>query len=298
MAKSVQSTTAPHWDDLKTVLVLERHRTLADAGAALGLNYTTVARRIARIEGVLGEVLFEKLADGYRATETGQMVAQYAGKMEAAEQGLMRQLPKIGDSLVGALVITAPQLLIATHLTTVIERFCEAYPEVDLHIRATNDLLDLDRREADLAIRISSSPGGNLTGLRLCAQSSASFANEELAAKMRAQPDAPVDWIVYSATKDGPLSTLYSGENARIKMRFDDMVAMVGAAQAGLGVVRMPMFLGRASAGLVQVPAMAVQPYADIWVVAHPDVWRSAKVTAFRKVLVAYFRENRGVFVG
>ena len=52
--------------------------------------------------------------------------------------------------------------------------------------------------------------------------------------------------------------------NNNVRFRFDDMVAMVGAAQAGLGVVRMPMFLGRASAGLVQVPVLPPQPYADI----------------------------------
>jgi len=57
------------------------------------------------------------------------------------------------------------------------------------------------------------------------------------------------------------------------------------------------MFLGRASPGLVQVPLLAPQPYADIWVVAHRDVWRAAKPRAFREVLVPWFKTNRPLFV-
>jgi len=72
---------------------------------------------------------------------------------------------------------------------------------------------------------------------------------------------------------------------------------MVGAAQAGLVVVRLPMFLGRASAGLVQVPVLPPQPYADIWVVGHPDVWHSKKLRVFRDILVSYCKEHRSQFV-
>ena len=80
-------------------------------------------------------------------------------------------------------------------------------------------------------------------------------------------------------------------------MWFDDMVAMQGAAASGLGLVRMPMFLGRATAGLQRVTALPAQPYTDIWAVAHPDVWPNAKLVALRDILKAHFRANRHRFV-
>ena len=106
-----------------------------------------------------------------------------------------------------------------------------------------------------------------------------------------------VDWLVYERLDAQPKKQSPAFPNARVTLRFDDMVAMAGAAAAGLGVVRMPMFLGRRRGGLVQVPVLPPQPYADVWIVAHPDVWPSAKVVAFREIVVDFFRRNRALFV-
>lgn len=285
------------WDDLKTVLAVVRCGTLVSAAAELGLNYTTVARRIERAERAIGEVLFERLSDGYRPTDIAHLTAQYAAEMEKQNDALLRNLQGRDQSLTGTLVITAPQLLIGPHLAPVLDQFCAKHSDVELKVNATNDLLDLNRRAADLAIRISRNPGDSLTGLRLCAQQTASFANADVARKIKDDPGARVDWIVYGQGNGVPKASLEHYPNAHVRMEFDDMVAMAGAAQAGLGVVRMPMFLGRSTAGLVQVPVLAPQPYMDIWVVGHPDVWPSAKVAAFRDILVPHFRSQRACFV-
>ena len=273
------------WDDLKTVLALVQGGSLAAAADTLGVTYTTVARRIDRAEQALGDKLFERLPSGYHATEMAQLVAKHAADMQKHEDALNRQIAGRDARLTGPLTVTAPQLIIAHLLCPAIADFRKAHPEVDLRVRATNALLDLNRREADLAIRISRSPGDSLTGLRLSGQHTASFAGPDWAKRIAEDPSAPIDWIVYSDHAQLPEEVTQRYPGSRIAFRFDDMIAMSGAAQAGLGVVRVPMFLGRALPGLVQVPLLSPQPYADIWVVAHPDVWPSAKLEAFRAVL-------------
>lgn len=62
-------------------------------------------------------------------------------------------------------------------------------------------------------------------------------------------------------------------------------------------MVRMPVFLGRATPGLVQVPVLPPQPHAAIWTVANGDVRPSAKVRAFREIAAPYFRAHRAEFV-
>lgn len=285
------------WDDLRTVLMLVRHQTLAGAAQALDVNYTTVARRIRRAEDGLGQPLFERLADGYRPTSAAHLIAAQAGQMEEAEHSLMRQLQGGETKLSGPLTITAPQLLIANFLAPVIEKFTQTHPDIDLRIRATNTLLDLTRLEADLAIRISRTPGDTLKGLRILRQENASFANHDVAKRIASDPLAMIDWIIYDALSDLPKNIDVAFPNNRVRYRFDDMVAMVGAAQAGLGVVRMPMFIGRATAGLTQVPVLPPQPYADIWVVGHPDVWPSEKLRAFREILLKHCKAHSHQFV-
>lgn len=285
------------WDDLKTVLYLVREGSLAGAGAVLGVNYTTVARRVARAEQALDTILFERLADGYHATEAGRRVAAHAAEMEARELSLMRVLQGGDKRLSGALVVTAPQLLIGPYVAPVMARFNATHPEVNLHIKASNELVDLTRREADLAVRISRDPGDALMGVRVAEQQTASFAAPVWATRLAGGADTVVDWIVYERFQDVPKAALARYPKSRVVMTCDDMAAMVGAAVAGLGVVRMPMFLGRVTPGLVQVPALDPAPYADIWVVGHRDVWPSARVAAFRDMLVPHFRAHRADFV-
>lgn len=291
----MQRVDDPDWGDLKTVLALVRHGSLAAAGQALGVNYTTVARRIARVEQALDQTLFERLADGYHPTEEAQLIGEHAARMEADADAMLRQLSGQDSRLRGPLVITAPQLLIAHVLAPVLQDFAKAYPDIDLHLRASNDLLDLNRREADLAIRISRAPGDSLMGRRLTAQKSAAFAAASYVEAMAKAPEAPIDWLVYEAMAELPAAVRAQSPQSRIAMVFDDMVAMAGAAQAGLGVVRMPLFLGRAL-GLQPLDLMPAQPYADIWVVAHADLWPSAKVTAFRQMLVPFFKAQGARF--
>lgn len=285
------------WDDIQTVMMLVRFGSLAGAAQALGINYTTVARRVRRAEDGLGTRLFEKLHDGYRPTHAAHLLAQHAEQMEHVEHSLIRQIQTAETELTGPLTVTAPQLLIANFLSPVLETFAKTYPAIDLRILATNDVLDLNRREADLAVRISQNPGDSLTGLRLLPQETASFATPDISDRIAKDPDTMIDWVIYDAHSDVPKNIDPAFPNNKVRFRFDDMVAMIGAAQAGLGVVRLPVFLGRTTTGLVQIPILQPQPYADIWVVGHPDVWPSTKLDAFRKILVLHCKANRHLFV-
>jgi len=285
------------WDDLRTVMLVVRHNTLAGAADELDVNYTTVSRRIRRAEKSIGVMLFERLADGYRPTDAAQVVASHAEDMEAAELGLRRHLQGQDTHLSGVLTLTAPQLLISSFLAPVLDEFDRTHPRIELRVLATNDILDLTRLEADLAIRISRTPGDSLKGLRLLRQESASFASPELIERIKADPTAMIDWIVYDGYPNVPKGVSADFPHHRVRFRFDDMVAMIGAAQAGLGVVRMPMFLGRATDGLDLAPVLPPQPYPDIWVVGHPDVWPSGKLQAFRKILISHCKKKSSNFV-
>lgn len=268
--------------------MMVRHQTLAGAATALDVNYTTVARRIRRAETSLDQLLFERLADGYRPTVAARVVAAHAEKMETSEFDLHRYLQAADTELTGRLTITAPQLLLSNFLAPVLDEFDQKHPQIELRVLVTNDILDMTRLEADLAIRISRSPGDTLKGLRLLKQENACYASSSVAKRIQSDPTSMIDWIVYDVFPNVPKGINSMFPNNRVRFRFDDMVAMLGAAQAGLGVVRTPMFIGRSTAGLVHVPVLPPQPYSDIWVVGHPDVWPSKKLRAFREILVAY----------
>lgn len=286
-----------HWDDLKTVMHLVRGGSLANAADALGVSYTTVARRVKRAEDDLGIQLFDRLADGYQATEAGEVVARKAAAMETEEMDLLRNLIGSEQVVSGVLTITAPQLLCSTHLIPVFKEFTEKFPEVELHIRSDSALLDLNRREADLAIRVSDAPGDSLTGRVLARQESVVFGNAEWAERVKANVNAPVPWII--PERIPPAFKKYVPEipSENVILRTDDMVTMIEAARAGMGVVMMPAFLGRNAPDLFEIDICEPMAFPEIWAVAHRDIWRSARVAAFREILVPHFKKYAHLFV-
>ncbi len=93
-----------------------------------------------------------------------------------------------------------------------------------------------------------------------------------------------------------PKATLEVCPNWQIGYRFDDMVAVIGAATAGLGLVRMAKFLGDGTEGLVRVNIMEPQDYWDIWALTHPDLRASPKVAAFKSLLIPFFKSKSADF--
>lgn len=284
------------WEDLQTILALVRHGSLQGAADSLAVNYTTVARRVTRAEEDFGETLFERLATGYQANEQARLMAQFAERMEEESIALGRELAGQDATLRGPLTITAPQLLVATHLARVVRDFCEEYPEVELLVRGSNALLDLNRKEADLAIRVTNTPDESLVGKRLTKQHAAAFATAALGRKIT-KKTAAVPWLAHESAPAVPKESLVLYPGGYVRARFDETSAMIGAARIGLGVVKLPLFLGRSTTGLVQVPVLPPQPYPDIWMVSHRDMRNAAKVRAFKEILIQYFVQHRDQFV-
>jgi DNA-binding transcriptional LysR family regulator len=285
-----------NWDDMRTILALVRAGTLAGAAEALSVSYTTVARRVQRAEDMLGRPLFERRPEGYLASPEAEDLARAAARMEQQEQAALRQLSGRDQGLSGPLTLTAPQLLIQTHLAPFLAEFCRQNPRIALTVRATNDVLDLTRREADLALRISKSPGDSLVGVRLADQKTTCFARPETIAQAKSDPQALLDWVIYSEQEAPPKAALALYPNYRIRARFDDMTALIAAAKAGMGVVRMPVYLGRSDPELQPLPGLEPQDYAPIWVLSHQDLLQSAKVRSLKAALKRFFRTRQADF--
>ena len=285
-----------NWDDMRTVLVLVREGTLAGAAEVLGVTYTTVARRVSRAEDMLGQQLFERFPEGYIPTRQALDIAAAAEQMEQHEHQALRQLAGQDQDLSGPLTLTVPQLLIHAQLAPVLKAFVDLYPEIDLVVKASNDLLDLTRREADLAIRISADPGDTLVGRQLVAQRSACFATPEIAAAAAKDPQAPLDWVLYADHKSPPRTAWALHPNSKVRARFDDMVSLMAAARVGMGALRMPVFLGRSTVGLVPIKHIPTEPYAPIWIVSHKDLRQSRKVAALKDLLIPWFKQHEALF--
>lgn len=154
------------WDDLRIFLAVARAESLSGAGRRLGMDASTVGRRIARLEGAVGTALFAKTPQGYILTAEG---ARLVAPAEAAEQGATAAAEAVGREagLSGQLRIGAPDGCANYLLPQVARDLCAAHPGLEIQILALPRVVNLTKREADMAVAVSPPDTGRLTVQRL-----------------------------------------------------------------------------------------------------------------------------------
>jgi len=287
-----------NWDDLKFVLETVRQGGLSGAARVLQVNHATVSRRIQSAEQALGARLFDRLPGGYVPTEAGLDAARTAERMEIADAELNLQVGSRDLELSGSLTVTAPQLLIERILSNIIAEFCSAHPEIDLTLLATNETLNLSRREADVAIRISDNPTPSLYGSMVADQRAAVYISREYADKLVTNPDDPLHWIRFAHWPGLPEELRAAWPNQRIVLVLDDMVAAIGAVRAGIGATRMPCFLGDSDPLLQRLAGVSTFDYAGIWVLTHSGLRDVKRIEIFMQFVSSRLRQLRSLFGG
>lgn len=154
------------WDDLRIFLAVAREESLSRAGQRLGMDASTVGRRIARLERDLGAPLFLKSPQGYRPSPEGERLVPHAEAAESAMSGAAEALSGPGE-ITGQLRIGAPDGCANYLLPQVCAAITDAHPGLEIQIVALPRLINMSRREADLVISVSAPRSGRLVVQRL-----------------------------------------------------------------------------------------------------------------------------------
>jgi DNA-binding transcriptional LysR family regulator len=146
------------WGDLRIFLAVARSGSTLAAARTLGVNQTTVARRVAALEAATGLRLFDRRQDGYRLSEDGSVLVAPAEKVEQAAAGLEQTVGQQRRHFGGVVRVTSTEMIANDILTPWIAEFMEVYPQIRVETIATERRLDLAGGEADIAIRSQKEP--------------------------------------------------------------------------------------------------------------------------------------------
>lgn len=152
----------PHWDDMKVFLAVARQESLSGAGRVLRLDPATVGRRIARLEAALKAPLFVKSPQGYRLSAAGERMQEHAEAAEVAMRAAADALDGPNEGLSGQIRIGAPDGSANYLLPQVCVGIADANPDLDIQIVALPRVINLSRREADMAVTVSQPTAGQL----------------------------------------------------------------------------------------------------------------------------------------
>jgi DNA-binding transcriptional LysR family regulator len=271
-----------NWDDLRYFLAVARSGSVSAAAVNLGVNHSTVSRRISAYEKENGVRLFERLPSGYMMTQAAENIYQYALEIEERTRVVERELFGRDARLQGKLCITAFHGLANNLLIPHLQTFRDKYPAIEIDLLLTSELRDLGAREADIAIRGTPTPPDHLVGKKIAnfhrgIYTSPSYQARNLSRHeivlWRDEPQLP-DWAVR-----------YFGE-ARVSLRVDDVVSKQAAVRDGLGMAMLPCWSGDRDPGLLRMNLDIEPSDWGLWVLIHADLRTTARVRVCRDFLI------------
>lgn len=284
------------WDDFRLVKIIAEANGLAGAAEKLGVNHSTVFRRLGQMEENLGVKLFERHRTGYVLTTAGEEMTALAEQMEENVTAFTRKLAGQAVAPAGELRVTTNDTLLVHLLTPIFARFITACPEMRLDVVLANQALNLSKRDADVAIRATDDPPETLVGRRVATIAWAIYGRRVDFPEVRGPDDITLadlfdrHWVALGDN----LATLKVARFVREHVAPDNLVYKVNtvlglseAVEAGTGIGPLPCFIADASPNLVRLSDINADFAAGLWLLTHPDLRQSARVRAFMDFMAA-----------
>jgi DNA-binding transcriptional LysR family regulator len=292
------------WDDFRLVKTIAETHGLAGAAERLGVNHSTVFRRLGHLEESLGVKLFERHRTGYALTAAGEEMTALAERMEEDVATFARKLAGQVVSPAGELRITTNDTLLVHLLTPVFARFTSACPDVRLDVVLTNQALNLSKRDADVAIRATDNPPETLVGRRVATIGWALYGRAE-----DFPPPGAVDlvglydrtWVALGDNLAGLKAARFVRDRVpaeRIVYKVNTVLGLTEAVESGIGIGPLPCFIADARPALVRLTPPNPDFSAGLWLLTHPDLRQSARVRAFMDFVAGEITRRRKVIEG
>lgn len=283
------------WDLVRVFLAVARTGQLAEASQRLGLDSSTVSRRLDRLEVELGVGLLERTTAGTFLTSLGESLLVGAEEMERGFAELGAALDAQEAEAEGVVRLTAPPGLLEHFVAPALHQFVAAHPKVRLELDASVAYADLTRREADLALRVRRPERGDLISRRLVTVRSVPLGSVELVQKLGALRDtADAPWIFWGHDLDQIPEARWLKEHVKVPpiLRTSSFASQLAAAETGLGLCLVPEPYGPARGLVPARPGKALRgafealPAADLWLVGHVALRRVPRVAVLWEFLV------------
>ena len=291
-----------NWDDHRTFLAVARAGSLAGAGRVLGVDHSTVFRRLRAFEARIGVRLFDRLPSGYALTLSGEEMARSVELVDRELADLGRRLQGLDLRPAGTVRLTTTDSIALHGLASKLAGFRRAYPDITVELTVSQRFASLTRREADIALRPTNAPEEHLIGRRLAKIAFAVYGSKSYLDGRPPVGDHLVghDVVGYdeALVHLAAARWLDARPGGRMVARCEALTGQLACVRAGLGLAHLPCHMGDAEAELVRVlppdPAMAT----GLWLLPHADLRRTGRVRALADFLAGAYAEDRDLLEG
>ena len=286
------------WDDLRYFLAVQRARTLAGASAKLGINATTVGRRLTALEDQVGARLFDRTPNGYTLTAAGQDLVERAERMENEALAAERSVVGADQRKGGIVRVTVTEMLATRFIGPQLAKFHDAMPEITLELNCTNRSVHLGRREADIALRLSRPHEDNVVTRQLAKIPLCLYAARSYIDKWGKPPDPEHSLrghrvLMFADHRAFRIENQWLDQrrdDARVVFRSDSVSSLYSATCAGVGIALLPKRVADMEKTLVKLETESEPEPRVIWQTVHVDLQKSARIRAVLEFLSTILR--------
>ncbi|WP_426161992.1 LysR family transcriptional regulator [Pseudoduganella sp. R-34] len=274
----------PDWNDLRYFLAVTAAGSLSAAARSLGVEHTTVSRRIEALENMLGLRLFDRFARGWSLTDAGRALLPQAQRVEEEIHALLRQASGAGSDF-GTVRISAPPAIAAHWITPRLPALRAQLTGIQIELGAEPARVDLSRREADIAIRFRRPQAPDLA-VRIVAtvQYYLCAAPQYLASRKSEEWEfIGYDESLATTPQQEWLNAFAAGRPFAFSS--NDLNSIAAAVRFSAGIAVLPDYL---AAGLI-IPGINCPVQRDLWMVIHDDVRKSPRVRRTADLLAELF---------
>jgi len=282
------------WSLVRSFLAALDHGSLLGAARAMGSTQPTLGRHIAELESQLGAVLFERTGRGLLPTETALRLADSARAMEEGAHQLARGVSVAQAGASGTVRITASQPVACFVLPQVLAQMRLALPEIQVELVSSNEVSNLLRREADIALRMVQPDQATLVAKRITKVTLGTYAHRDYL-RRRGTPRQMADLLAHDLIgndRDETILRAFAGFGYPVgkeafAFRTDDLIAYWEAVRAGLGIGFIADYLAGTDSQLVPLLPMIKIPPLPIWLTVHREIRTNRRIRAVYDFLAA-----------
>ncbi len=283
-----------NWDNLKIFLTVARAGSATAASKQLGVNHATVIRRLDQLEKKLAVRLFDRLKTGYRITNHGREVVKLAESMEVAANQIELRLKGKETLPAGKLTVSRPEQSLLD-MSELFSKFLNEFPQIELEIITTPQISNLDRLEADVAIRLTNTPPELLVGRELGKMQFGVYGSKQYLAQFKSNPE-PEDckWLLWTGVESSQVPEAQHPDEvvlnmipgAIVAMRSNSVEDILMAIKSGMGVGFLSKTVASKTSGITELCFDKQFQYAGItstglWLLTRRELRYSKRVKVF-----------------
>jgi len=294
------------WNDLRYLLAVSRQGSTLAAARALGVNQSTVHRRLVALERQAGLRLVHRHPTGYKLTEMGEQLLPAFAHVEESAERLRRAILALQHELTGTVRLTCPEPVLARIVASgFVDRFQDRYPGLRIEFVISDRFVDLAAGGADVAFRSGEASDERLIGRKIADSTWAIYASHAYVGR-HGRPRSIDDLLQHDLIGfDGAMESHRATQwlagalpGARVVARNSSVLGVLSAVKSGLGIAPLPTPIGDAEVDLVQV-LPPVRELARAWyLLCHPDQRTTPRISAFFDFVVEELAVLRKVLGG